>query len=127
MDELARIWTDLIGRINGPMSFRVILQPVMAIAFAVHDGLADARAGRPPYLWAYLHKPLERRALLASAWRAIGRVIVLAIVMDLIYQWKVFGRFYPVELLNVVLLLAIVPYVLWRGVLDRILRPRIGR
>jgi hypothetical protein len=127
MDELARIWTDLIGRISGPMSFRIILQPVMAIAFAVHDGLADARAGRPPYLWAFLNRPAERRELLASAWRAIGRVIVLAIAMDLIYQWKVFGRFYPVELLNVVLLLAVVPYVLWRGVLNRFLRPRAGR
>ena len=125
-DVVARMWTDLIGRISGPMSFRIILQPVMAILLAVRDGLADARAGRPPYLWTIFHNERDRQ-LLISDWRAIGRVIALAIVMDAIYQWQVFGRFYPLELVNVVLLLAVVPYLLWRGVLNRLLRPRVGR
>ena len=126
-DVIARLWADLIGRINGPMSFRIILQPVMAILLAFRDGLADARAGRPPYLWTIFHNQRDRRQLLISGWRAIGRVITLAIVMDAIYQWQVFGRFYPLELVNVVVLLALVPYLLWRGVLNRLLRPRVGR
>ena len=126
-DVVARIWTDLIGRINGPMSFRIILQPVMAILLAFRDGLADARAGRPPYLWTIFHNERDRRQLLVSGWRAMGRVITLAIVMDAIYQWQVFGRFYPVELVNVVLLLAVVPYVLWRGVVTLLVRRRVGR
>ena len=106
---------------------RIILQPAIAILLAFHDGVADARAGRPPYLWAIIHTPQNRWQLAASGWQAIGRVIVLAIVVDLTYQWQVFGRFYPLELLNVVVLLAVVPYVLWRGVLNRVVRPRVGR
>ena len=128
MDEVvARMWTDLIGRISGPMSFRIILQPVMAILLAFRDGRADARAGRPPYLWTIFHNERDRRQLLVSGWRAMGRVITLAIIMDTIYQWQVFGRFYPVELVNVVLLLAVVPYVLWRGVVTLLVRRRVGR
>jgi hypothetical protein len=126
-DVVARMWTDLIGRISGPMSFRIILQPVMAILLAFRDGLADARAGRPPYLWTIFHNERDRRQLLVSGWRAMGRVITLAIIMDTIYQWQVFGRFYPFELVNVVLLLAVVPYVLWRGVVTLLVRRRVGR
>lgn len=126
-DVIARIWTDLIGRISGPMSFRIILQPVMAILLAFRDGVADARAGRPPYLWTIFHDERDRRELLISGWRAMGRVITLAIVMDTMYQWQVFGRFYPLEVLNVVLLLAVVPYVLWRGVVTLLVRRRVGR
>jgi hypothetical protein len=49
MDDLVRIWQDLGGRIGGPMSFRIRLQPVMAAPFAIRDGLGDGRANKPPY------------------------------------------------------------------------------
>ena len=124
-DTLSRIWTDLVGRVSGPMSFRLVLQPVMAIAFAFRDGRADARAGRPPYLWTIFRSASDRRALLASGWRAIGRVVIFATIMDLIYQWQVFGRIYPVEVVDVVILLAILPYVIWRGLWNRLLRRRV--
>ena len=42
-DFLRRTWEDLIGRIGGPMSFRLILQPAMAIFFAIRDGLKGAQ------------------------------------------------------------------------------------
>lgn len=43
---------DLIDRVSGPMRFRLILQPVMAVIFAIRAGLKDAKEGRPPYFWA---------------------------------------------------------------------------
>ena len=53
MDDMTtRFWTDLIGRLTGPMTFRLILQPAMASLLAVRDGIKDAKAGRPAYFWA---------------------------------------------------------------------------
>ena len=37
-DIATRFFGDLAGRIDGPMKIRFILQPIMAIVFAVRDG-----------------------------------------------------------------------------------------
>ncbi len=43
VDDLAtRFFTQLVGRVHGPMHFRLILQPVMAVIFATKDGIKDA-------------------------------------------------------------------------------------
>ena len=42
------LWEMLIGRIEGPLTLRLVLQPTMASFLAVRAGLKDARsAGRP--------------------------------------------------------------------------------
>jgi hypothetical protein len=86
---LTRMWDDLGNRVGGPMTFRLVLQPAMAIGLAIRDGLKDAREGRPPYTWAVLTEPARRWVLLRQAWRAVARVFVLAIGMDVIYQYVV--------------------------------------
>jgi hypothetical protein len=121
-DLLTRFWTDLAGRLTGPMTFRLILQPLMATIYAVRDGLKDARDDRPPYFWALLTRPEQRGRLIREGWRATVRVITLGIVMDLIYQLIVFRRIYPFELVVVAMLLAFVPYLLMRGPIGRIAR-----
>ena len=45
-DVTTRFFTDLIGRLSGPLSFRLILQPMMAAFFAVRDGLKEERQDR---------------------------------------------------------------------------------
>ena len=121
-DELTRIWTHLIGRLSGPLTLRVFLQPSMSTFFAVRDGLRDARAGRPPYLGTILKDRDSRGGLFRDGLKAIGKLIVLAFILDLIYQFIVFRRIYPVETLDVVLLLAILPYFLLRGPVNRVAR-----
>jgi hypothetical protein len=127
-DPLTRMWNDLVARIGGPMSFRLVLQPIMALIFAVHDGLKDAREGRPPYLWTVVTDPssADRRTLLREAWRAVARVFLLAVVMDAIYQFIALRWFYPVEALIVSFILAVVPYMLIRGPVNRLARWRSG-
>ncbi len=121
MDEtLGRFWTDLVGRLTGPMAFRLILQPVMAMLYAFRDGMKDAREGRPPYLWSILTHPVDRRSLLKEGWTAVLRVFTLGVVMDAIYQLIVFRWIHPLELVIVALLLAFVPYVIIRGPVNRI-------
>jgi hypothetical protein len=119
-DLLARFWDDLIGRIGGPLTFRLILQPAMSILMAIRDGVKDAREGRPAYFWTIFTEPQERRALLREGWKAVARIVGLGAVMDAAYQIMVFRTIRPVELVVVVLLLAFVPYLLWRGPINRI-------
>jgi len=47
-ESLGRLWTDILDRPGGPMTFRFILQPAMAIIAALRDGVRDARLGRRP-------------------------------------------------------------------------------
>jgi len=123
MEELfTRLWDDLIGRIGGPMSFRLLLQPAMAMIFAIRDGLKDAREGRPAYFYSLFTDPENRRTRLREGFKAVSRVFVLAIVMDLIYQLIVLRWFYPLQALIVAFALAFLPYILLRGPVNRIAR-----
>jgi hypothetical protein len=85
-------------------------------------GLKDAREGRPPYFWTLLTDSTQRVALLRDGWRAVARVFVLAIVMDVIYQLIVRRWIYPGETLIVAITLAVVPYLLLRGPINRLVR-----
>ena len=119
-DLLTRVWEHLGGRIGGPLTFRLILQPLVAAALAVRAGLLDARTGRAPYLWAILTNPAHRRDLLREGWKAVVNVFVVAIIIDVAYQLIVFRWVYLGEVLIVAFLLACVPYLLIRGPANRI-------
>jgi hypothetical protein len=70
MEEiLKRGWENLIGRSDGPMTFRIIVQPTVAIVWAIRSGLKDAREGRPPFLWTILTNPGQRHELLRHGWK----------------------------------------------------------
>ena len=85
-----RIWHNLLGRSDGPMRFRFVLQPAMATLAALRDGRNDARNQRSPYLSAILSKPAERADRLREGANATARIILLGVVMDMIYQALVF-------------------------------------
>jgi hypothetical protein len=126
VDEiLARVWENLGGRVGGPMTFRLILQPAVATVLAVRAGLLDARTGRPAYFWTVLSNADHRRDLLREGWKAVAKVFVLAVIIDVAYQVMVFGTVYPGETLIVAVLLSFVPYLLVRGPVNRI--ASIGR
>ena len=59
-DVRQRIWQNLLDRPFGPLTFRFILQPIMATIAALYDGVADARTGRLPYLWTILTDRTKR-------------------------------------------------------------------
>jgi hypothetical protein len=119
---LMRALMDVADRVGGPMTFRIILQPLMAALLAFRAGFKDAQHGRPPYFWTILTDPSQRADLMREGWRSVARVFVLAIVMDVIYQLIVLGWVYPFELILVAILLAVVPYLLIRGPVNRVVR-----
>lgn len=122
MDVQRRIWGNIFNRPGGPMTFRFLLQPVMATIAALHDGLKDARTGRTPYLWTMLTNRVERGGRFREGLIATGRIIVLGLVMDAIYQATVLKAFYPGEAVIIAILLAFVPYLLLRGPIARVAR-----
>jgi hypothetical protein len=128
-DILTRLWQEIVERPTGPLALRFYIQPLMAVGLAARDGVRDARAGRPPYLWSVLTDPAHRRESLRAGWRSIGKVFVLALVLDLAYQLFVLKGLRPVQGLLVAIVLAIVPYALLRGPVNRVFRraSRIGR
>ncbi len=128
MDDLiTRFWVDLVGRVGGPLTFRFLFQPVFAILCAVHDGVADARAGRPPYDWALLTQADARGRLLREGCRSVARLLVLGVAMDLLYQIVVLGGLRPLQLVIIVLLLVLVPYLIVRGPATRLARTWFAR
>lgn len=125
MDYLSRIWEEILARPEGPMAFRFYLQPVMSTIYAIISGLKDAREHKPPYFWAIFTQPAQRAALLRDGWKSVRNVFLLAIGMDLIYQIMVLKGLRPVEGLVVSVVLALVPYLVVRGPVNRIAR-RLG-
>ena len=117
-----RVWENLVGRGGGPMSFRLIVQPTVAIALAIRAGLTDARSGRPAFFWAVLASADHRRELVQHGWQDVSTVFVVAVVLDVIYQLIVHRGVYVLEVFITAALLAIIPYILVRGPVNRIAR-----
>jgi hypothetical protein len=121
-EALRRGWENLIGRSDGPMNFRLIIQPAVAIFFAIRAGLRDARNGQTPFLWAIFSNPGQRRQLLRQGWKDVGTVFIVALILDSIYQVIVHSGIYTLELLITATILAIVPYAMFRGLVTRLAR-----
>ena len=121
-DVRERIFTSIAERPGGPMTFRFILQPVMASVLAAIDGVRDARSGTPPYFWSLLTGTAKRVDRIYDGVIATSRVILLGLGMDIVYQWIELKTFYPGEAAIVAVLLAFIPYLLLRGPFARLAR-----
>jgi hypothetical protein len=119
-DILRRFWGNLIGRATGPINFRLVIQPTVASILAIRAGIKDAREGRPAFLWAAITNPAYRPELLRQGWRDVGKVFLIAAVLDAIYQLIVHRGVLLLELVVVATVLAIFPYIVIRGPVNRI-------
>jgi len=119
---IARGWEELLGRDDGPLAFRLLLQPLVSAFLAIRSGLRDAREGQPPFLWATLFHRGKRGALLRHGWRDVATLFFVAVVLDVIYQGLCFGSVRPLQVVIVAVVLAFVPYFVIRGLTNRIAR-----
>lgn len=123
MDDIwMRIVENMVDRVSGPLHFRLLLQPVMAAIFAIRSGLQDARTGKPPYFWALMSSPEHRADMLKDGWKSVGKVFLLALLLDVVYQVIALHFIYPGEAIVVAFVLAILPYLILRGLVTRIAR-----
>jgi hypothetical protein len=123
MDDLfARAIQNLFDRIDGPMAIRLVIQPFMATIFALRDGLRDARQNHAPYGWSLFKEPEHRGHRLRDGWRSIRMVFFAALAVDVVYQLVQLHWVYLGEALIIAQIVALAPYVLIRGLTNRIVR-----
>jgi len=119
-DFLGRGWHDLVGRMDGLMFARLLVQPAVAAVLAIRAGLRDAREGRGPYLWRIASDSGHRSQDLRQGWRDVGKLFFAALVLDVIYQLVVLHWVYVGQAILVATILAIVPYVFLRSLVRRV-------
>ena len=117
---------DLPKRLFGPGRFRFLLQPAVALALGVAAGRAEARAGRPPYLYALLLGSENRGALARSALGDVANLLLMGILVDSVCQWLILGASYLGAALVVGPVLIAVPYAWARALANRITAAREG-
>jgi hypothetical protein len=108
--SFAQFLEDLVSRLTGPMHFRLILQPLVAIALGIRDGLKDARAGRPPFVTDLIVRPEGRKRQLKRGLQALIKPLIIAIILDAVAQYLMLGM--------------AIPYSLARGLTNRIVSGR---
>ena len=126
-DPFARGFRQLLERPAGPLHLRLVLQPIVASFLAIRAGIRDARLDRPAFLWALIFKEGYRRVLLRNAWEDVGKVFIIAMVLDAGYQLIEFHWLYPIQAVIVAVMLALVPYIILRGPASRVARWRNQR
>ncbi len=113
---------ELPQRFTGPGRLRFILQPMVAIVLGIRGGLADAKAGNPPYLFGLILGAGRRRELLRSGVAAIRNLVALGIIMDVVFQLVLYHSVHPGAALLVGPILICFPYALSRALTTRLAR-----
>src|SRR5687768_2574353 len=122
VETIARGWENLVDRLGGPMSFRFLIQPTVAILFAIRAGVNDARENNPTFLGCAISNPGSWRARMRLSWKDVGTVFIVALVLDAIYQVVVHSGIFTLELLITATVLALVPYMVLRDLVARVAR-----
>ncbi len=121
MEEfVTRFFENLGLKLHGPMKFRFVIQPLMSLIFAIKAGMRDSKTGSVPYLWGLFFQKGERKELVTEGWKDVGKIFLIAIIMDIIFQLIVLKTIYPLETILTAFLLAFIPYLIFRGIINRI-------
>jgi hypothetical protein len=111
---------ELPQRFTGPGRLRFILQPLFATLLGVRGGLADARAGNPPYLFGLLFGAGRRRESLRSGAAAIRNLLAVGIVLDVVFQLVLYREVHPGAAVIIGPILTCAPYALCRALTRRV-------
>ena len=117
-----QFFKELPQRVTGPGRLRFILQPSIAILLGWRGGLADARAGRMPYLYGLLTGGEDRKKLIRSGWIAIRDLVAMGIVLDAVAQLIIYRQVHPGAALVVGPVLIGLPYAVSRALTNRVAR-----
>jgi hypothetical protein len=127
LNYLIEFWENLMARTSGPLQLRFYFSPAICIIYAARAAIRDAKKHLPPYLFRMLATSKQRKAIAMEGWKDIGKVFMLAVVIDIAYQFVMIFAFDTTVKFNlpesfiVSLFLTILPYILVRGPLNRII------
>lgn len=110
----------IVRDLGGKGQFRLMLQPLAAVILGVRLGIADADAGKPPFLNRLITHRHQRWKIFEESLSDAVFPLVVALVMDGILQHITFGRIRPLAALVVGGLLVWLPFVFTRAVSNRI-------
>jgi hypothetical protein len=113
---------DLPKRLTGPGRFRFVLQPSIATLLGIRSGVADARAGRPPYLLGLATDRQRRGELAREGFAAVANLLLMGVLLDAVFQWVILGVSHPGAALVVGPVLITAPYAVARALSNRAAR-----
>ncbi len=120
-DFITRFFDNLGLKVDGPMKLRFIMQPIVSLIFAIKAGLRDSKSGQAPYFWGLIKGEGERKDLLKEGWKDVGKLFVIALLLDIIAQIIILKTVYPFEAVITAIILAFIPYIIFRGIVNRII------
>jgi hypothetical protein len=106
--------------LSGKGQFRLILQPLAALILGIRFGIADANAGKAPFLNRLIMHRHQRWTIFKESLSDAVFPLVVALVMDGVLQHITFGRIRPLAALVVGALLVWLPFVATRAITNRI-------
>ncbi len=117
----------LIELISGPGTFRFVLQPILAILMGVRDGRNDAKSSTPPMMYTLLLASGKRKEALKGVLHRLALPLTFAVALDSILQIYIFGVWRLQWALVVGVCLVGIPYLLARGITNRVFSARRGK
>jgi hypothetical protein len=123
------IGRDLSGRgmFGGKFQIRLILQPLLALLLGVRFGIRDAKAGKRAFFMTLIDRQHDRGPILRQGLRDAIVPLCIAFVIDGILQRMINGYVRPMAAIVVGALLVFLPFVVGRGLSNRIWTTGHGR
>ena len=111
----------------GPGKGRFVLQPLVAIALGIRDGIVDAKQDKPPYFIRVLFKSERKLYVLKTSLKSIAAPLTIGIVLDMVLQWVIFQGVFLLPALMAGTILVALPYSIARGLSNRVAQRWITR
>ena len=124
------LWENLLDRTTGPLILRLVFGPLQSILAARKFAKHDVRKIYPPYLYRFLATSRQRKRLKRHQRINILKLFMFSTSVDLIYQIAALDVFdvnltlKPLEAALVAIGLTVIPYLLIRGSVYRLIAKR---
>ena len=115
-------WEHIARDLSGKGQFRLILQPAMAIWLGIRLGIVDAKGGREPFGVRLFEGKHPHWSEFRESMSDAAVPLMIAVVMDGIFQYLTLGRVRLLPALIVGGLLVWIPFGFARGFTNRFWR-----